>query len=738
MIFATVIIPQKLPYNLTYLVPAGLEGALYMGARVEIPLQGKAIKTGVVVDILESERANNFYHSMQMRGVVIKEILAVIDSTPAVMPMQVDFMVWVAQYYMCAQGEIMRYFLPKDMIVKGVLDGAEKQYAKSRAIQKVRYFCAGDNSALQTSRTAIAKYFLTHEGKLSYKSLREQGFSSAQISGALKKELITEEWVDEYLQIDSRVDEGGSDGSSVNMPKTIPDIDTHSSDKPLLIYNKDALDLTDCHIYLAHKTLNSGGQMLILDVDSDVNSVAIKASLGGSRCVTLNSKTKPQQHYNIYCRVLSGEPLVILADGKGLGLPFKKLEYIFIANEHKRAMRNENSVRFNSKDCAVMLGHTLGAKVIMESFAPSIESYFNSEVSKYNRVDISSEEKSRRAKITLINKYSVAPNERRVYGNVPQVRYFSKYLLEKMNHSNRTFLFHNRRGYNSFIVCDECGWVLKCSRCNVSMTYHQANNMFICHYCNTKHKPIYECGGCGSKSIKLFGVGSENVEQNIRKYFPQTPIFRVDKDSLSSRGGVEKLIDDIATTPQSIVIGTILAVPFINDIEFDTVGVVDADTLLNIDDFRAEESAYRLLTLLLQRVTNGEMVIHTTDIKRELFKDIERCDYVALYNRELEVRRIFNYPPFSRILTITLKHRDEEIVAKTAEDISKKLRVIPNIEVSNPIIPMVDKVRDEYISTINIKFSRGVSNSIHSKQHIKQLINTIRVKGLRIFYEVDR
>ncbi len=657
MLFATVILPQRMPYNLTYSVSDEMAKDIAVGMRVEIPIGKEKLRPAVVVEILSGKAAESFHISMQAKGATIRAVERIIDNQKVVSNNQLSLFEWMAKYYMCSSGELIRHFLPKD----------------------------------------------------------------------IKKGDIKSRWHNKYLS--SKIN--NTPIEPIKEPEYKQAIE-ELTDKPLLVVNSRCISLVDNYLDIAIETLGSGGQMLLLAAEDDMSIASYTEHLG-DRCVVLNSKTTSANHYKIYYRLLYGEPLLIISSRKGLGLPFTNLKYVVVTNEHSSSYRSETAPHYNGKDVAVMLAHISGAKIVLDSFAPTIESYFNCEISKFNRLNLPNSGGG--AKLSLINKYSIASKERRVYGNIPQVRYFSRLLLERLSASSKSLLFHNRRGFNSFLLCNECGWLHRCKHCNVSMTYHQSKKMMICHYCNTKEPVISRCPECSSTEVVFRGFGSENIEESISKHLPLTPIYRVDGDTLSSREEVSNMIEKINNSERAIVVGTALAASALKDVDFKLVCVIDADTLLNVDDFRAEERAYRTLVSLSARAKNGDFIIQASDISNPIYKDVEKNNYISLYTREIALRRQFNYPPFVRITRITLKHYNEDELSKAADILQNHLSNIKNIEVSQPITPFVDKVRDQYISHINIKFKR--TGALLIKEEVRDIISKTRIKGLYIDYEVD-
>lgn len=699
--YITVIIPQKLPYRLTYRVSLPLSDRVVCGVRVGVPSGSKKLTTAIVSHILSDNEAQIF--EKEMSGKVIKDILSVIDSCPIVTSNQLKLWEWIASYYMCSEGEVMNYFLPNELIVKGVVDQDEIYYKKNSSLRKERFIVLNeelDGTLLKGRQRELINYFLDiadGSNVVPYKRLLEVGFTSAHV----RKAIVNGFFTDRYEMIFSEIP------SSVSIPDTVD----CALDKPLLIKGKGFYNS------MIRERLERGEMVLILV--SEEEKYELSSEFDDFR-IDFLSTTSAAKKYKNYCTLLNGGARLIVGNRAVVGLPFDNLSLIIVTDEHSGAYKSENSPRFMARDAALMLAHITQCNIVLESFSPSLESYYNTTIGKYNFIDNST---PIHCKITPIDKYSIASRERHVYGNIPQVRYFSKLLLMRMNDllltGKPTLLFHNRRGYNSFLMCKDCGWVLKCANCNVSMTYHKEKKALLCHYCGEKIEPVTVCGECGSKNLQLKGVGSENIEESIKKYFPLSGVLRLDSDQLKKREYAVEAVKRIANGDDKIIVGTWLTIPYTTSVNFGLIGVIDADTILNVDDFRAEERAYRLLTQLAARADGGEMVIQCSNINRPLLNDIVHFDYRSMAERELAVRKKFSYPPYVRSTKIYIKDRSEERAFQLASRLAERITAETGLNVSCPNTPMVDKVRGMYLFYITLKFAKNGSSELLKKKIMK-------------------
>lgn len=735
-----VIIPQYLPYRLTYRVPTPLQSDMQCGVRVELPSGKKGIITGVVSTILNQEETETFEQTME--GKTIKDIISIIDINPIATDKQLNLWRWISSYYMCSEGEVMRYFLPNNLIIKGTQTEDGIHYAQNSSTHTERIISLNaelyntdeqlnillDNLKRAKKQSELLLYFLDNTDvsrKIRYTDLCRGGFNASHIRKAIKEGIFTESQQTEFKQLirNSKADDNIQKVATIKS-ELQSNIESNLN-LPLLIRSNNREAHIETYINMIRERLNSGKSTLILTTEEDKNDSIIEriSNEFNNDVIIFLSKNSQIKRYNDYCAILNSSAKVIVGNRMALGLPFRNLSLIIVTDEHNTAYKSEKSPRIQARDVALMLARITNSAIILDSFAPSVESYYNTTINKYNFISTSIPSA---CKITPINKYSIAASERKVYGNIPQIRYFSKLLLEKTEQvlisGGTTLLFHNRRGYNSFKECKDCGEVRKCVNCNVSMTYHKEKDALICHYCGASVPMVYKCEKCNSTNIQLKGVGSENIEESIKKYFPLSSVLRLDSDVLSKKENIREATRIIENKEANIIVGTWLTIPFTAQSDINLIGIIDADTFFNIADFRAEERAFQLLTQLASKATNGEMIVQSSKIDSPIMKDIINGDYISMCERELASRKIFGYPPYVRSTRLTLKHESEEQAYKQAIQLIDKIKRSTPIIAIGPDAPMVDKIRGEYILNITLKFPKTASSE-QLKQVIAQIIN---------------
>ena len=745
--YINAIIPQYLPFELTYNVPILLQDSICCGVRIELSIGKQKIISGIVSHILSDVEVAQFEEKMRGKESKIKDVISVTSQIPLVTDNQLKLWKWIASYYMCTEGEVMKYFFPNELIIKGVKteDGIDYNKSRSQITEKVislhaKYSNEIDINELLDSlkrskrQLALLLYFLEIrelDSRITIGILEKGGFNSTHIRKAIKDEIfeVKEEVVvksfDSKSETNLYIDENDSESSHGENDSQYDEIEERLN-LPLVLHSSNREENIDIYIKLVVERFNRGESSLILvaEDEKEDNLVDCLKSYFNKNLITYFSRDSQNKRYKNYCTILNGETKVIIGNKLALGLPLDNISLIIVTDEHSRSYKSEKSPRIQGRDVALVVSKFNSSSIILESYAPSVESYYNSKIGKYNFLSTA---KKSKCKITAINKYSIARKERNVYGNIPEVRYFSKFLLDKMENSvvnnDTTLLFHNRRGYNSFLECKDCGEVLKCNNCNVSMTYHNDKQAFVCHYCGYKVEPISKCVKCDSPNLQYRGIGSENIEQSIKKHFPLASTLRLDSDNLSNIESINVAKRILENREANIIVGTWLTIPFTANSNISLIGVIDADTLFNVPDFRAEERAYQLLTQLSQRVGDGEMVVQCTNISSPIMNDIISGDYISMCNRELTARHQFSYPPFVRSTKITIQDKSEDSAYAEAERLIAEIREGSNVMIVGPEIPMVDKVRGLYIVTIMVKFSKSVNSEI-IKGKIYSIVNS--------------
>ncbi len=390
-------------------------------------------------------------------------------------------------------------------------------------------------------------------------------------------------------------------------------------------------------------------------------------------------------------------------------MPFSNLGLIVVDEEHENSYKQyDPAPRYQARDTAVVLGHQHDAKVLLGSATPSVESYYNTLTGKY-------------ALVNLLEKHSklespkmIVADTKRAYKRKQMHSLLSPELYESVEKAledqEQVILFQNRRGYSPFVECFTCGWIPKCQNCDVSLTYHKFKKKLTCHYCGY-HIPLpNSCDNCGSPEIKTRGFGTEKIEDDLKSLFRNARIARMDMDTTHSKNAFEKIVRNIEDKKTDILIGTQMVTKGLDFEHVSIVGILNADNLINFPDFRAHERAYQLISQVSGRAgrkhKQGKVIIQTTQPEHQLLNLIQNQDYQSMMNNQLNERKLFNYPPFYRLIKIIVKHKKQETVDRVALQLASELKKASEIIVLGPEYPLIGRIKQWHNKEIWLKLDR--------------------------------
>jgi primosomal protein N' (replication factor Y) len=403
---------------------------------------------------------------------------------------------------------------------------------------------------------------------------------------------------------------------------------------------------------------------------------------------------------------------VVLGARSAVFLPFKELRLIVVDEEHESSYKQHDpSPRYQARDAAVYLAHLHQAKIVLGSATPSIESYYNAVSGKYGLVTIT--ERFGGVDLPLQEVISISEETKRK----KMVSYFSTKLIDEiaftLENKEQVILFQNRRGYATILICGTCGYAPKCVNCDVSLTYHKTSGKLHCHYCGYHQSSINICPACGSVHIEQKGFGTERVEEELSLIFPEAKISRLDVDSTRTKNGLQQIISDFQEKKTDILIGTQMVAKGLDFDNVTLIGVINADTLLNYPDFRAFERSYQLLAQVAGRAgrrdKQGKVIIQAYDDNHRIINQVIDNKYLEMYNEELAERKQFNYPPFTRLIFINIKHKDADLLNVASQKFANILKGQLGGRVLGPEQPLVSRVRNYYIKQVIIKSDKNTS-----------------------------
>ncbi len=466
----------------------------------------------------------------------------------------------------------------------------------------------------------------------------------------------------------------------------------------------------------------------------------------GDQIGVYHSKFNQNERVEIWNHVLANDPnryRIVLGARSSVFLPFRDLGLIIIDEEHESSFKQyDPSPRYNARDAAIVLAHYYGAKVLLGSATPAIETYYNAKQGKYGFVELH----NRFGGIQLPEIFCADVKKERRQKSMHS--HFTTYLIDEMratlNRGEQIILFQNRRGYTPMWSCEICNWTPKCKNCDVSLTYHKQTNSLKCHYCGHSSPPVGSCSACGSNRLKMVGFGTEKVEDELSLVFPDKTIKRLDLDSTRSKNAYEVIINDFEQRNIDILIGTQMVSKGLDFDNVSLVGILDADMLLNRPDFRAFERSYQLMSQVAGRSgrkgKRGNVIIQTGDPDHWVIQKVINHDYKGFYESEVIERKNFFYPPYYKLIEFTLKHKDEYVVEKGAADLAGSLRDVFKERVIGPEFPVVRRIQNLYLKQIKLKLERDVSDK-KIKERIQQLLDEFYSvplnKSIRIIVDVD-
>jgi primosomal protein N' (replication factor Y) len=435
--------------------------------------------------------------------------------------------------------------------------------------------------------------------------------------------------------------------------------------------------------------------------------------------------------------------MLVLGVRSSLFLPYRNLGLIIVDEEHDGSYKQQDPApRYNARDAAIMLAGIHNAKVVLGSATPSIESYHNAVTGKHGLFELLV-----RHGETELPEIAIA-DTRKALKRKEMVSHFTPELVtavdDALKSGEQVILFRNRRGFAPFVQCSECGWIPQCMNCSVSLTYHRNYGKMKCHYCGFSVAVPSECGECGSRKIRTVGFGTEKIEEELRIVFPEARVGRIDQDTTRGKNGHKKIIDDFASGVTDILIGTQMISKGLDFANLTIVGILDADSLMNYPDFRSYERAFQMMEQVSgrsgRRKKRGRVVIQTGDPRNPVLAMVLRHDYRGMYESQMEERELFGYPPFTRLVSITVKHRQKEALDSLAEEFAAGLRGYFGKRVMGPEYPHLSRLQSYYVKSILIKIEKVKSLSV-AKKYIAGAIDKIYSKpgigSLRINVDVD-
>ena len=715
-----------------------------IGRRVLVPL-GKKSVIGIIYRKHEGELPAN---------VKVRDVLQIVDETPIITAEQLKLWEWLSSYYMCTLGEVMAAALPSE-IIDDNYSAATTQYiqlAPAYLAKEAQEQLFGELKRAKKQEQLVRDFLrLAQNYQVERRVLLEQ----SGVSGAILRTLIDKGIFLEEERPISRLRQYKGEKQKPHtldsqQSRAIEEIRKSWQEKNVtLLHGVTSSGKTEVYIHLIEEVLQQGKQVLYL-----VPEIALTTQLTdrlqavfGDKLVVYHSKFSNAERVEIYHEVKGDEAMrrearVILGARSAIFLPFNNLGLIIVDEEHEPSYKQQDPApRYHARSAAIMMAHGYGAKVLLGTATPSIESYHNALSGKYGLVEM--KERFQGLQLPQITMIDL----QRQYHRKEMYGHFADPLVDKireeLSKGKQVILFQNRRGYAPVLQCTKCGEAPKCPNCDVTMTYHKATNSLVCHYCGHSTRIPSKCPKCGGE-MRTQGFGTERLEEEIHGLFPEARVARMDLDSTRKKDAYQTIIDRFANHEVDILIGTQMVTKGLHFNDVSLVAVLQADSLLNTPDFRSYEQAFQMLEQVSGRAgrtgSQGEVMIQTFNPKNPVFEFLKAHDYEGLYSQQIAERELFKYPPYQRLIMLTLRHRDLSRLEAAASLLQQRLQQSFGERVSGVIIPSVTKVSNQWVRQIRLRIET-TANIARAKALVKEHITFVqqqeKCKGTNILPDVD-
>ena len=754
MKYVDVILPLPLDGTFTYSVPDGMEGKVVPGVRLLVPL-GKSKKYIAMATRLHDDKP----------AFSCKPVEAVLDNTPSLLPQQMRLWQWIGYYYMAPLGDVYNAAMP------GGLKSTEKFKPKMelyvelastyRSEQALHVALNLVQRALKQAKALTTFLSLSHWDSLDgdtpregiKKVTKEELMNESHCTDAVVKALINRGVLVTYQLEIGRLNTNGESHLDQIKPLSLAQQDAYNGilmqmmkKDVVLLHGVTSSGKTEIYIHLIRKAIEEHKQVLYLlpEIALTVQIMERLHRVFGDRLGIYHSKYSDAERVEIWQKQLSGHPYdVILGARSAVFLPFKNLGLVIIDEEHETSFKQQDPApRYHARSAAIVLAKMYGAKTLLGTATPSMESYYNAQQGKYGLVELKTRYKG--VQLPEIQVVDVKDLRRRKMMSGP----FSPQLLaavrEALKNGQQAILFQNRRGFAPMVECKVCGWVPKCKNCDVSLTLHKSINLLTCHYCGYTYPVPTECPNCGSTEIMGRGFGTEKIEDQIAEIFPEAKIARMDLDTTRTRNAYERLIADFSEGRTNLLIGTQMVSKGLDFDKVSVVGILNADSMLNYPDFRAYEHAFMMMAQVSGRAgrkgKRGLVILQTKNPTLPVIGQVVNNDYEGLYQGILEERRTFHYPPFFHLINVYVKHKYDKVCEQASHELCKTLRSWFGGRVLGPDKPAVARVKTMNIRKIVIKLENGIDQQ-KVREYLKfaqqQMGKDPRYGALQIYYDVD-
>ncbi|MGX5817558.1 replication restart helicase PriA [Chitinophaga lutea] len=799
MKFADVILPLALPRNYTYSVPPEMEASIRPGSRVAVPLGRQKKYAGIVKAI----------HDLPPASYKTKPIMDLLDKDPVVYPTQLAFWEWMAQYYMCNEGDVLNAALPahlklssetvllyNDAYGDDYSDLNDHEYLVAEALHIRKELRIGEVQLIldrsdvysvikqlidkkvclvyeelkEVYKEKTEKFILLHpdyereealaplfdelarapkqmelllaylhlirtQGEVAQSELlKKSGASSAQLKGLVEKGvLVVDNRIVGRIRMGKMEMQINFDLSPAQETALAGVRKCFEEKQVTLLHGVTSSGKTQLYVKLMEEYLAAGKQVLYLLPEIALTAQIIRRLQKhfGGQIGIYHSRFSNNERVEIWNKVKSGEIRILLGARSSLLLPFRDLGLIVLDEEHDASFKQQDPApRYHARDAAIYYAGLFKAKVLLGSATPSLESYFNAQQGKYGLVTLTERYGGvNMPAIEIVDmKKELALKE--VVGNFTSV--LRDQIRQSLAAGKQVILFQNRRGYAPFLLCTTCGWIPNCKQCDVSLTYHKHQDQMHCHYCGTRYPYIYTCAACGSQTLVPKNFGTEKIEEDLQELFPTARIARMDVDAIRSKDSHNKMIQLLEQGEIDILVGTQMVVKGLDFENVNLVGILSADSLLSYPDFRVNERAFQLMEQVSGRSGRkdgqGRVIVQASNTRHHILECVTAHDYRAMYDNEIAEREQFAYPPFFRLIKLTIKHKKQQVAEQAALILGNWLRPHLGAQLVGPAAPPVGRVRGFYLQEMLVKLPRDVKKITQAKQLLKSLFEQLTIE----------
>ena len=756
MLYVDVILPLPLDGLFTYSVPQEWEAKVCPYVRAKVPFGITKTHTALIVRSHNNPPQGDFE---------VKSIISIIDDEPILLPAQYDMWQWISKYYMSPMGDVMQAALPHGIKKEDtyrpkteVYIRLADQYKNEQSLHNAMNMLSRSPKQMEVF-TAYLDISGWAELKEKHSVSREELINVAHCTTAHVKALVNRGFLQIYDKEIGRLN-SNEEPHPENI-KTLSAAQQEALDKlrkdngapssaPILFHGVTSSGKTEVYIHLIQEAIDKGLQVLYLLPEIALTAQVINRlrHYFGDTVGVYHSRFSTSQRAEVWKRTAlhrgeQGRLQVLLGARSALFLPFNDLALVVVDEEHDASYKEqERAPRYNARDAAVYLAHLWGARTVLGSATPSIESTWNALSGRYALASM----QHRYGGFSLPKVTCVDMREERRLGRIKG--HFSSYLLQRvadaLKQGRQVILFQNRRGFAMRLECHDCHAVPQCVNCDVSLVYHKATNSLRCHYCGFSIPVPQECPQCHSTHLQMVGIGTERIEEDLQIMFPDACVARMDLDSTMQRSQYADLLRDFAEHRIDILVGTQMVTKGLDFDNVSVVGIVSADNLINYPSYRSYERAFQQMTQVSGRAgrhaEGGEVVIQTYCPEHQVIRNVIDADYRALYSEQIEERRVFRYPPFYRMIEITLKHREAETLNAAADWMAVQLRSAFAGRVMGPEYPLVSRVRALYLKVITLRFERSeaIANAKTLIQRIAEdMVKQEPWKRVSVHFDVD-